>query len=214
MKNSYSKLGFRISSFINLLLLLTLTPFSTKACSCFGSAIFTESVRELIIQVEVIGEIVLDPKNQNSYTATALKIEKTYKGTYARDTIYVLKDKGFECFHGIPNQENGKRYIISGEIINEFNSYQYRPDTLEGKIIILDLCLQNILHLAGNKVKGNITKYKAGKMTLGLRFVKLFSKEKAQDLFHKRQRPPKSERLMQRMSITRFVGILEKKSLL
>ena len=190
------------------------TGLSANACSCIGPDKFVESVQELILQVEVIGLELLNKEDKYSYSVTALRIDRILKGNYEGDTIYVLNDKGFECFHSVPNKEVGSKYIITGELINKFNMMSHRPDTLEGRILLLDLCMENILYVDGNRVKGNVTKNRASSPNLYGRLLFIINKSWSSRYYNKRTSSPKQEKLMQSMSIGKLERKLSRKDLL
>jgi len=92
------------------------------SCSCIGPDNFIDSVKDLIIKVEVMDVVSLD-STEYAYTATRLKVINVIKGQYKSDTLLILNDKGFECFRGLPEKNTGQQYIITGNLVNKWNSW-------------------------------------------------------------------------------------------
>ena len=191
---------------------------SLYACSCIGPDKFVQSVQGLILQVEVVNVIQLKMDsnlNNYGYSVTVLKIDRILKGSYAADTVYVLNDRGFECFHSIPVKTKGVKYIITGNIIDQFTSQQRMiPVSFRDKILILDLCLENILFVEEDKVVGNVTKNRAKHGGIIGRTMFLISKKWFSIYTQKHMTAAKRKKKMQTMSMNKFERILHRKKLI
>ena len=138
------------------------------------------------------------------------------KGEYESDTLFVLIDKGFECFRGLPNQKKGMQYIITGDLLNEKNL----PDTrishsYFGRMMVLHLCSENILYVDGDHAIGNITKNKQCSKSIKykVRHV-LMSDENYYNWVYARMKLPKLKTVLQSMSIEKLERKLHSRSLI
>lgn len=200
---------------ILLSLVFVLLQLQLWACSCSGPDKFVNSIGSHILEVEVIGVYALDT-SRFAYTVTTLKVNKILKGEFNKDTLYLLNDKGFECFHSLPYREKGSKYIITGELLDEWSSSKYKMDSsFEGKMMVLGSCLENYLFVKGDQVIGNITKNRVNKTTWKHKIRrKLMSKNAYGNWSTHRRTLPQSEKLMQKMSMNKFQKILRVKGLI
>jgi hypothetical protein len=197
-------------SFIFVLLQLQLV-----ACSCSGPDKFINSIGSHILEVEIIDVYTIDT-SRHAYTVTSLKVKSVLKGEYNKDTIYILNDQGFECFHSLPDREEGMKYIVTGELLDEWSSSRYKmASSYEGNMMVLGLCSENYLFVKGDRVIGNITKNKLNKNNWKQKlYRKLISKNAFGNWNAHRRSPSKSEQLMQNISMNRFIKKLSIKELI
>jgi len=192
-----------------------LIQLQVLACSCTGPDKFVHSVGSNIIEVEVIDVITLDTL-KNGYTATRVKVNRMLKGVYESDTLLVPIDKGFECFRGLPHQEKGTKYIITGNLLNEWNIFGTKLNSIYyGKMMALDLCSENVLFVDGDQVIGNITKNKRKLRSVKYKIRRLLmNEENYQKWVDDRTKLPKIKKVRQSMSISKFERKLRLKNLL
>jgi hypothetical protein len=197
-----------------LILSILLIQFKANACSCVGPDRFMHSVGPYIMEVEVLEIIALDTF-MYAYSATRVQVNRMIKGEYTSDTLLVLIDKGFECFKGLPRQEKGKRYIITGDLLNEWNSFGIKVDSsYYGRMMVLDLCMENVLYLNGDRVIGNITKNKQSS-GINYKFRRiLMTNENYQNWVSARMNSPKYIRAFQGMTVAKLERKLRLKNLL
>ena len=184
-------------------------------CSCTGPDKFVNSIGQHMMEVEVIDVQALDT-SKYAYTITRLKVLRLLKGDYGLDTLYLLNDKGFECFHSLPHKEPCRRYIVTGDLLNEWNSFQYgAASEFTGKMLVLDLCLENYLIVEGEKVIGNITRNRVNGSKLKRKLFRVFMSKNAYGNWSARRRKsPKRERLMQKMAISKLERKLKRRELI
>ena len=202
-----------------LILTIILLPLISSACSCTGPDVFVKSVNRLILEVEVIG-IKTMPKTSTpskyDYTATVFLVDSVVKGEYNKDTLYVLNDKGFECFHTIKDKTPGKQYILTGSILMEWDYLQHQipKDTLFGQLMTLHLCSENIVFLYNNKIRGNITKNVYNRKRKRVDRLKVISNKWHEKSLSKMLESNPEEKYAQSMSKERLYAILRRKKLI
>jgi hypothetical protein len=204
----------KIEYIITAILLISLTS-RVEACSCFGPDKFVNSISEFTAEVEVLSIDSLHMMRGNrshKYPVTILLVQKVIKGKAKSDTLFLMKDSGFECFHSVPYREKGQRYILSGNF--EDKQVISSSDTLTKPIFYLDLCLENILILRDNKVIGNVTKNRKTKVSKRQRSLARINKKLSYHYYNKRIRFDNKEKLMQKMSERKFYRILERKNII
>ncbi len=180
-----------------------------EACSCVGPDKFINSISEFTAEVEVlsIDSLLMMRGNRSyKYPVTILLVQKVIKGKAKSDTLFLMKDSGFECFHSVPYREKGQRYILSGNF--EENQVISSSDTLTKPIFYLDLCLENILILRDKKVIGNVTKNRKTKVLKRQRSISHINKKLSYHYYNRRIKQDDIEKLMQKMSLQKFYRIL------
>jgi hypothetical protein len=167
------------------------------------------------MEVEVLDVVALDTF-KNGYTASRVKVNRILKGAYESDTLLVLIDKGFECFRGLPQQEKGTKYIITGDLLNDWNSFGTKMNSIYyGKMMALDLCSENVLFVDGDQVIGNITRNNRKLRSVKYKIRRLLMKEvNYQKWVDDRTKLPKIKKVRQSMSIAKFERKLRLKNLL
>lgn len=205
----------KVTKALLVIFLPLLFNLQAKACSCVGPDKFVESVGPYMMEVEVLDVIALDTF-KGGYTAARVKVKRRMKGDYKGDTLLIPNDKGFECFQGLPNQEKGMQYMITGDLLNEWNSFGTKMNhSYYGKMMLLDLCSENVLYLDGEQVIGNITKNKLSRRTVEHRVRRiLMSTESYQNWDTNRRSFPKLKRVLQSMSIAKLERKLRVKNLI
>lgn len=212
------------------ILLLTL---KTKACSCTGKSKFIHSIGALTVEAEVIGSdsifiqsnVVTIYFNNDStnfiqdastlhkgkYYVTLLQIRKLLHGVAVNDTLYLVNDYGYECFHTIPNHQIGQRYILSGNI-DALPVVHSGDTTRQFNLFYLGSCLENIVLLRDGKVWGNVTRNKESRIEKQANLIRHISKRLSGSYYNLRFWNRKNkERFLQRMGERRFYRILKRR---
>lgn len=210
-----------------------LVSFQTEACSCSGPNKFVHSIAELTVEVEVIGidsviiqsnmktiyfntdstDFIQDFSNlhKGKYYVTLLQIRKIIRGVSKSDTLYLVKDYGFECFHTVPYQEIGQRYILSGNI--EALPIVHSGDTTKNfRLFYLGSCLENILIIRNEKILGNVTHNKEARIERQMSRIIHVNRKLGIFYYNTRLGNRKNkERFLQKMGMRRFYRILKRR---
>ncbi len=189
-----------------------LASLRALSCSCIGPDKFMNSIGELVVRAEVIGIKALDT-SRYAYTVTLFRVSTVLKGEFNEDTLYLLNDKGFECFKSVPYRDEGREYILTGSLLNEWNAFEYRVDSSYfNRLLVMGLCSESFLFIDGDKVRGNITKNRGNKVKLRHKiYARILSEDAYSNWLAKRTSPPKSEKLMQSRNLYRFEKKLQRR---
>jgi len=200
----------RIELILFISLILSFTS-KVKACSCFGPDKFVNSISAFTAEVEVLSIdslLMMRGNRSRKYPVTILLVQKVIKGKANSDTLFLMKDSGFECFHSVPYREKGQRYILTGNF--EEKQIISANDTLTKPIFYLDLCLQNILILRDKKVIGYVTKNRKTKVSKRQKMIAHINKKLSYHYYNRRIRRDDIEKLMQKMSLRKFYRIMDR----
>ena len=143
---------------------LSLGFIQASACSCIGPDNFFASLGNQTLEVEFLGfeqHQIMHMEARGEYTLAKVKVLKCYAGDADLDTLFIVQDKGFECFQGLELDSNASSYIIT-TVMDDFYPFQL-PDSmmLKHKFIFLDLCSEPQVNVYPDGwLKGNFDRNK------------------------------------------------------
>lgn len=164
--------------FVVAILFINLIPLSIYGCQCQGENVTYRFVDDLI-NYEFIGVVEILGKDTvrgdyNSYSLTKVKVITQFSKKYSGQELEIIDAKGSECFVRLWYKDIGDKVAIKGYfggLLNQLNI----PDSLDRKVLYLDLCDKNQLRIKNNKVYGNITVNKFQRRWKWNEFVKKLS---------------------------------------